>query len=124
MSNTMNKVEFGIWVRQEREKLGWSQADLAKASGLYRSLINNIESGKSRSTPETLTALANALNYPPSLLFELADYLPRQLDLSIIKRKLVHLAEELPDSDIESVIALLEQRQEYYKKNPQAKPSK
>lgn len=120
----MNKVEFGIWVRQEREKKGWLQADLARESGLYRSIINNIETGKSRSSSDTLKALANALGYPPNLLFEFVDLLPRQSDLSAIKRKLLSIAEGLPDSDVEIAITLLEQRQEYYKKHPQAKPAK
>lgn len=124
MSFTMNKVEFGIWVRQEREKKGWLQADLARESGLYRSIINNIETGKSRSSSDTLKALANALGYPPNLLFEFVDLLPRQSDLSAIKRKLLSIAEGLPDSDVEIAITLLEQRQEYYKKHPQAKPAK
>ena len=61
----MNKVEFGIWVRSKREDKGWSQADLARESGLYRSIINNIENGVSNSSPTTLNALAKALGQPP-----------------------------------------------------------
>lgn len=124
MFATMNKVEFGIWVRQEREKRDWSQADLARESGLYRSIINNIENGVSQPKPETLSSLATALNYPPELLFEFMNILPVRSELSAIKRKLAHLAQDLPDSDIEMAIALLEQRTEYYKKHPAAKPAK
>jgi len=39
-------------------------------------------------------------------------------------RELLQLANRLPDSDVEMVIALLKQREDYYKKNPQARPTK
>lgn len=61
---------------------------------------------------------------PPDLLFEFVNILPAKSELSIIKRKLAHLAQDLPDTDIEMAIALLEQRTEYYKKHPSAKPAK
>lgn len=119
----MNKVEFGEWIRQQRSDRGWSQADLARESGLYRSLINNIENGVSEPAPKTLTALAKALNYEAQYLFELLGLLPQKAELSPIKRKLAHLAEDLPDSDVEIAITLLEQRQEYYRRNPKARPA-
>lgn len=124
MFTTMNKIEFGTWVRQEREKKNWSQSDLARESGLYRSIINNIETGKSNSAPATLTALANAFGYPPKFLFELVDLLPVEAELSPLKQKLLKISESLPDSDIELALSLLEQRQAFYKKNPNAKPIK
>jgi transcriptional regulator with XRE-family HTH domain len=124
MLSTMNKLEFGFWVKQEREKKNWSQADLARESGLYRSIINNIENGVSNSSPTTLKALARAFNYPPDLLFEFVNLLPAKPEPSPIKRALLHISEGLPNSDIQLAITLLEQRQEYYKKNPSAKPAK
>ena len=121
----MNKVEFGIWIRSKREDKGWSQADLARESGLYRSIINNIENGVSNSSPATLNALAKALGQPPEMLFEMLNLLPAKNNLSEIKRRLIHVAEseELLDSDIELVITLLEQRIDLYKKHPKAKPA-
>lgn len=124
MFPTMNKVEFGIFIRQEREKKNWSQADLARESGLYRSLINNIENGVSNPSPATLRSLANALNYPARLFFEFMNLLPVESELSPIKRALLHAADGLPESDVKLALSLLEQRQEYYKKNPGAKPAK
>ena len=126
MSFAMNKVEFGEWVRQQRTARNWSQAELARESGLYRSLINNIENGVSEPAPKTLTALAKAFKYEAQYLFELIELLPQKSKLSPTKRKLLHVAEaeELVDRDIELAIALLEQRIEQYKKKPQARPAK
>jgi transcriptional regulator with XRE-family HTH domain len=120
----MDKFEFGQWVKDERERHGWSQSDLARESRMNRSMINKIEGGVSGSTPETLTYLANAFGYPPDFVFEKAGILPPKKELSPIKRALLHIAQDLPDSDVELALGLLEKRADYYKQNPQAKPSK
>ena len=124
MFSTMNKVEFGEWVRQQRSHRKWTQADLARESGLYRSLINNIENGVSESAPKTLSALAKAFGYEAQYLFELTEILPAKTKLSPARQKLLNMSNDLPESDIELATSLLEQRQEYYKKNPGAKPAK
>lgn len=123
MSLVVNKQSFGEWLSQEREKRGWSQSDLARFSGLHRAVINKIETG-TNPMPETVKAIARALEYPLEFVYEKAGFLEEKPQLSVIKRKLAHLAENLPDSDLEMVIALLEQRLDFYKKNPQAKPAK
>ena len=86
--------------------------------------VSNLINGTKGAGQDSLTAVAHALRLPPELVFEKAGILPPKTEPSSIKRKLVHLAEDLPDSDVELVIAMLEQRQEYYRKNPSAKPSK
>ena len=78
-----------------------------------------------RTPDETaLRKIAKALNLPADLVFEKAGVLPPKPELSPIKRALIHLAESMPDSDIEVALAVLERREEYYKKNPSARPAK
>jgi len=101
-----------------------SQADLARASSITTAQMSRIISGERNAGKTTLTKIASALKLPPDLVFEKAGVLPSKTDLSPIKRKLAHLAEALPDSDVEMAIALLEQRDAYYKKHPEAKPTK
>lgn len=123
MSEPMSK--FSDWLLKQMEEKDWSQADLARAADLTRSTISYYLSPKSKSPDEVaLRKIAHALKLPPELVFEKAGLLPAKSDLSPIKRKLAHVAEDLPDSDIEIAITLLEQRQEFYKKNPQARPTK
>lgn len=113
---------FNDWLLKQLQEKNWSQADLARSSGLTKSAISKYLSG--RVPDETaLRKIARALKLPPELVFEKAGILPAKPDLSPIKRKLAHIAEELPDSDVELAIGLLEQRQEYYKKNPKARPT-
>lgn len=73
---------------------------------------------------QALTAIAHALRLPPDLVFEKAGILPPKPELSPIKRALLHAADGLPDSDLQIALSILEQRREYYKKNPGAKPAK
>jgi len=115
---------FSEWLKQELDKRNWKQADLARASQLDSAVISNLMNGKRRSGENTARAIAHALKLPVDLVFEKANMLPPKPDLSPIKRKLAHLAEALPDSDVEMAIALLEQREAYYKKHPETKPAK
>jgi ribosome-binding protein aMBF1 (putative translation factor) len=48
-------------IKAARELLGWSQAGLAKRVHVVAATIGAIESGKSRSTEQTLTAIKRAL---------------------------------------------------------------
>ncbi len=40
---SMDKINFGEWLKLEREKREWSQSDLARFSGLHRQIINKKE---------------------------------------------------------------------------------
>lgn len=48
-------------IRQHREKLGWTRAELAARSGLCASTIRNIEMGRHRPTSPTANAVSMAL---------------------------------------------------------------
>ena len=72
----MDKVNFGDWLRKERENRGWSQSDLARLSGLHRQIINKTENGVSTPAVETYIALATAFKYSPILLLRKAGLLP------------------------------------------------
>lgn len=117
------KQTFSEWLSEERGKRGWSQSDLARFAGLHRAVINKIETG-TNPMPDTVKALAHALEYPLDFVYEKAGFLEEKSKVSPIKRKLTYLAESLPDSDLEMVIALLEQRLEFYRQNPKIKPAK
>ncbi len=63
----------GEMVRALRELKGWSQLDLADASGISQTNISAIENGRVQVGKERSIALAEALNvHPGSIMF--ADY--------------------------------------------------
>jgi len=52
---------FGRRLRQLREALGWSQANLAGKAGVSQPLIQALEAGKKEPGWDTVQALADAL---------------------------------------------------------------
>lgn len=124
MSITMDS-DFPRWLEKERQIRDWSQSDLARHAKTSRQVISDYENRKRKYYDDAvLVKIAHAFKLPPEVVFEKAGLLPPKPELSIIKRKLAHVAESLPDSDVEMAIAMLEQRSEYYRKNPNAKPAK
>lgn len=115
---------FGDWLLERLKEKNMSQSELARIAGLSKGTISNLINGTKGAGQDSLRAIAIALKLPPDLVFEKAGVLPIKPELSPIKRALLHAAEGLPESDLQLALSLLEQRQEYYKKNPQAKPAK
>ena len=54
-------------IKEYRQKAGWTQADLAKATGMARCNISRVESGKFAPTLTTLTRIADAFRVSVSL---------------------------------------------------------
>lgn len=58
------KNTFGKNVRLTREKLGWSQEELAEFSGYHRTYISGIERGRRNPTISVSQNIAKALAVP------------------------------------------------------------
>jgi transcriptional regulator with XRE-family HTH domain len=65
--------ELGRAVRELRERRGWSQAQLAKASGMTQSAVARFEAGGTVPTLPVLERLAAALDVSLSVSFEPRD---------------------------------------------------
>ncbi|HEU0077721.1 MAG TPA: XRE family transcriptional regulator [Longimicrobiaceae bacterium] len=74
--------EMVTLAREAREK---SQTDLARDVGVKQSTISKIEGGDHVPPPETLAALARALDVPESLFSQPLEY--RQLPVSFYRRR-------------------------------------
>jgi transcriptional regulator with XRE-family HTH domain len=55
------KIEFGAWLRRERESKGLTQASTAQAVGIHVNQLARIEKGASGSKQATVAAFAKAL---------------------------------------------------------------
>jgi transcriptional regulator with XRE-family HTH domain len=58
---TPRQKEFGDRIRARRDKLGWSQEDLALESGINRTYIGTLEAGERNPSLENIARLAVAL---------------------------------------------------------------
>jgi transcriptional regulator with XRE-family HTH domain len=65
--------ELGKAVRELRERRGWSQAQLAKASGMTQSAVARFEAGGTVPTLVVLERLAAALDVSLKVEFEPRD---------------------------------------------------
>jgi transcriptional regulator with XRE-family HTH domain len=61
---------FGAQVRRLRERLKWSQDQLAEASQLHRTYISGLERGTRNVSLINIIRLASALRTTPSALLE------------------------------------------------------
>jgi len=76
MSSLMDE-HFSDWLLKELSKREWSQADLARASGLNRQSISDyINRRRTNPEPDALVAIAHGLNISPITLFRQAGLLP------------------------------------------------
>lgn len=70
---------FNDWLLERLKENGWSQADLARHSGLTRGAISNYVNGR---VPDevALRKIAKAFNIPPENIFRVAGVLPQTTD--------------------------------------------
>lgn len=61
MDADQSRLTFGRYVRHLRERLGWTQEDLARESGLGLATISKIENDQTNRTHATTKSLAEGL---------------------------------------------------------------
>lgn len=65
-----NLRQFGLRVREERERLGISQEELADRAGLHRTYIGGVERGERNLGLLNVIRIARALKLKPAGLLE------------------------------------------------------
>jgi ribosome-binding protein aMBF1 (putative translation factor) len=63
-ADQLEMLTFGSRMREARKAKGWSQPDLAKASGMSRSALGNIETGRFGAGPKVKAKILAALGLP------------------------------------------------------------
>jgi transcriptional regulator with XRE-family HTH domain len=114
---TMNNVDFGDWIKSERDTREWSQSDLSRHSGLHRAVISKVESG-TQPMPETLTALAHAFKISPITIFRKAGLLPDGGD-QVSFEDWQHLLKQLTPDEEEEMRQIVEMKIERRQKSEQ-----
>ena len=76
----MTTQDLSDWLTEELKARGWSQADLARRSGVTTSQVSRVISQARGAGPEFCVAIARALNESPIKIFQLAGLLPYRAD--------------------------------------------
>lgn len=74
-SNTIVDMKFNDWILSQLKDRGWSQADLARSSGLTRGGVSNYINGRIPDE-KALRKIAKAFKLPPEAVFRAAGVLP------------------------------------------------
>lgn len=109
---------FSDWLLEEMNKRGWSQADLARASGLNRQVISNyINSRRNKPEPDALVALAHGMKMSPIVIFRKAGLLPAEGGDQLKFEDWKYILEELPEEEQEELRKIAEMKIEKYRKD-------
>lgn len=100
-------MDFSDWLISQMNRQGWSQSDLARASGLNRQSISDYVN-KRRTNPDAnaLNSIARALKLPPEEVYRAAGLLPGQPKSNPSVEEILHIARQLPQTDLDDLIAL------------------
>src|SRR6266498_5116197 len=91
---------FNDWLLEQMTERGWTQADLARASGLNRQSISDyINLRRTNPEPEALVAIAHGLNISPITVFRKAGLLPLGPDSEVKFEDWKYLIEQMDPSD-------------------------
>ena len=71
---------FGEWLQFELNKRGWSQSDLAVKSKITPAQIGRLIAGTRNPGKESLNAIAKAFDISPVIVFQIAGFLPQDVD--------------------------------------------
>lgn len=119
-------ISFPDWLRLEREKRGWSQAQLGEYSGLGRSIINKLESASQHPTLYNAICLSDALGIAPESILRAAKLLPPRKDnnVGVQMEDIDFLLKQLTPDEQEEIRQIIELKIERRKKAEQAERAK
>lgn len=98
------QVELKNWVRQEKEKSGLTNREIAKKAGIAHSSVSRAMHPDEIIGAETCVRLAKVFNYPPAEVLEMAEILKPTQPADKQTRRLLHLFDQLPDDKKEQVM--------------------
>lgn len=77
MLNYVNMItEFTDFIQSEMKKRGWSQADLARQTGMTTGGVSMLLNQTRKPSSDTLLILAQTFHMPPEKIFRKAGLLP------------------------------------------------
>ncbi len=116
---------FNDWLLEQMTERGWTQADLARASGLNRQSISDyINLRRTNPEPEALVAIAHGLNISPITVFRKAGLLPLGPDSEVKFEDWKYLIEQMDPSDEAELRQIAEMKIERRKKEQSLKSLK
>lgn len=89
MADPVTPSELGLAIFLARTLRGWSQSDLADASGLTNSMLSEFERGRRTPSKQSLDRITEAIGMPPDALTKLVPALKafrESVEVGVVKR--------------------------------------
>lgn len=102
----MSTTDFIEWLMKELNSRDWSQADLARQSGLTTAAISRILTGERNAGSDACQAIAHALGYPPETVYRAAGLLPPKPDQEIEFDEWRHVLSQLSVRDRQELLSI------------------
>lgn len=114
-------MDFSDWLLQEMNKRGWSQADLARNSGINRQSVSDyVNRRRTNPDPEVLVSIAKGLSISPITVFRKAGLLPADGSEQASFEDWQYLINKLPAEEQEEIRQIIEMKIERRQKAEQA----
>lgn len=114
------------WIREELEKRGWSQNELARRAGITSGAMSFVMTGMRNPGPELCQGIARALDIPEIVVFEHAGLIGPARGEELTLRELWEIVSEMSIEEQRATLAYVrEQRERREQQNhtPLADPS-
>ncbi len=100
---------FHDWLLKQLQEKEWTQADLARHSGITKGAISNYINGR---VPDksALRKIAKAFKLPPEIVYRAAGDLPSITPETELINRIIHLTSELPEPDQADILAYAQMR--------------
>lgn len=111
-------MKFNDWLLDKLQKIDWSQADLARASGLTTASISKYVGGR---IPDesALKKIAKAFNLPPETVFRAAGILPPVSELDATREEIIELTSHMSREEQREVLEYIRWRKSIEEKKSQ-----
>ena len=103
-----SKEEFVFFIKEELTIRNWSNAELAKRSGISQAHISRVLNSDYLPGIDLLKSFSHALNVPVEQLFRLAGLLPEKKELEPEKERMLHLFSQLEHKEKQLILDFLE----------------
>jgi transcriptional regulator with XRE-family HTH domain len=102
---TIVDMKFNNWLLDELRKMDWSQAELARHSGLTPQAISNYIQGRIPDD-DALKKIAHALKLPDVEVFRAAERISINSTSTRTVEEILHIARQLPEHELADILDL------------------
>ena len=100
----------GQWLDDLLKELGWTPADLSRATGLDSAVISNIRNGKRGVGTSSAAKIGKAAHRPTEEILRLAGEIETKEPINPIIEQITYLTSDLPETEQQDILEFVKLR--------------